>query len=1038
MTLSPGIYEQLISTLIQKDINTHTETGSSILTRPIDPAEAKHILSQYLTEIIEKSLPLLKEKNDDLYLQNQIHTANQIIELLAQTTNDPDINFQKISGVDQLIGVLENSDQNQLIRPETSISISTLFTGSKLEPSMMNELKKEILSSDKIDMLVSFIKWSGLRLIIEELKAFTKTHPLRIITTSYMGATDLKAIKELHNLPNTEIKISYETRTTRLHAKSYIFHRHNGFGTAYVGSSNISNAALGTGLEWNVKLTEKDMAHVLKIITATFDTYWNNPDFETYTNDREPDLRKALKAEKMCGEHNEYLFQIEPYPFQKEILEKLQTERTLHNRWRNLIVAATGTGKTVVSAFDYRRHCLENPNKPNRLLFIAHRTEILKQSLACFRGVLRNQNFGELFDGNNTPENYDYLFLTIQTFQSKEFQTLIPPDYYDVIVVDEFHHAAAKSYQTLLTYFTPKILLGLTATPERMDGHDITEYFGGVTAAEIRLPEAINRGLLSPFQYFCVTDPVDLSTIKFEYGKYDVHELEEKYIGNKERTRTILDAVDRYVTDISQVIGLGFCVSRKHAQEAAEHFTTAGIPSTYLDAESSEEERQSAKASLQKKVIHFIFTVNLYNEGVDIPEVNTILFLRPTESLTVFLQQLGRGLRLSEGKDVLTVLDFVGHSHQKYNFEQKFRSLLDKTRHSMKYEMEHGFSSLPSGCFIQMEREVMKTVLENIQRSLPNKRNILNKLQYYQRDTGEVPTLKKFIQTYDLELADVYQHGMFWQLCIEAGVSMQTSYPNERVFGKAMIRLTHINSRRWINFLLRVFRDGGNVETKEDVEMLTMLYYTFKAPNLPKAAGFNTPNDFVRHIREMPLVCAELVEFLEIRYEQIEFLDSRIELGYPSALDLYCSYSRDEIVSGLGWINWDSYAGMLEGVRYIDGLKTVIMLVTLQKSEKFYSPTTMYEDYVISEELFHWQSQNITSPESKVGQRYIHHEKMGISILLFVRQAKSEGTQTMPYVFLGRVHYVSHEGSKPMSIVWRLEKKIPMRLYMDLADTKNM
>jgi len=356
----------------------------------------------------------------------------------------------------------------------------------------------------------------------------------------------------------------------------------------------------------------------------------------------------------------------------------------------------------------------------------------------------------------------------------------------------------------------------------------------------------------------------------------------------------------------------------------------------------------------------------------------------------------------------------------------------------MKYEMEHGFSSLPSGCFIQMEREAMKSVLESIQQSLPYKKNILNKLLYYKDNTGEVPTLKKFIQTYDLELADIYQHGMFWQLCIEAGISMQTSYPNERLFGKAMIRLTHVDSRRWINFLLRVFRDGGNVETKEDVEMLTMLYYTFKAPKLPKVEGFTTPNDFVRHIRAMPLVCAELVEFLEIRYEQIEFLDSRIELGYPSALDLHCSYSRDEIVSGLGWINWESYAGMLEGVRYIDGLKTVIMLVTLQKTEKFYSPTTMYEDYVISEELFHWQSQNVTAPDGLVGQRYIHHEKMGISILLFVRQAKTEGTKTVPYVFLGRVHYVSHEGSKPMSIVWKLEKKIPMRLYMDMADTKNM
>ncbi len=530
--------------------------------------------------------------------------------------------------------------------------------------------------------------------------------------------------------------------------------------------------------------------------------------------------------------------------------------------------------------------------------------------------------------------------------------------------------------------------------------------------------------------------------------KYDVRELEEQYVGNTERTRTILDAVDRYVTDISQVVGLGFCVSRKHAKEMAEHFTTAGIPSTDLDSESSEEERRSAKTSLQKKEIHFIFTVNLYNEGVDIPAVNTVLFLRPTESLTVFLQQLGRGLRLCEGKDVLTVLDFVGHSHKKYNFEQKFRSLLDKTRHSMKYEMEHGFSSLPSGCFIQMEREAMKKVLESIQASLPNKRNILNKILYYKRNTGEVPTMKKFIQTYDLELADIYQHGMFWQLrieagcieeeCIEVGISKETSYTNEKAFGKAMIRLTHIDSRRWINFLLRVFHDGGNVETKEDVEMLTMLYYTFKAPKLPKVEGFTTPNDFVRHIRKMPLVCAELVEFLEIRYEQIEFLDSRIELGYPSALDLHCSYSRDEIVSGLGWINWESYAWMLEGVRYIDGLKTVIMLVTLKKSEKFYSPKTMYEDYVISEELFHWQSQNMTAPDGVVGQRYIHHEEMGSSVLLFVRPAKTEGTKTVPYVFLGRVHYVSHGGAKPMSIVWKLEKKIPMRLYMELADTKNM
>lgn len=1035
MTLSPGIYEQIISSLIQNDIDKTKEIGIPITTRPIDPAEAKHILAQYLTEIIEKSLPLLKEKDDTEYLIKQIQIANQIIELLAQTTNDPEINQHKITETKELISVPKDNEQKELIRPETSISVSTLFTGSKLEPSMMNELKKEILSSDRIEMLVSFIKWSGLRLIYEELKEFTKTHKLRIITTSYLGATDLKAVKELEKLPNTEIKISYETRTTRLHAKAYIFYRKTGFSTAYVGSSNISSSALGTGLEWNVKLTEKDMGHVLKIVSANFDTYWNNPDFVKYTADNEPELRKALRSEKMCGEFDQYLFQIEPYPFQREILEKLQTERTLHNRYKNLIVAATGTGKTVISAFDYRNLRTENKNSPNRLLFVAHRSDILKQSLSCFRGILRDQNFGELWDGNNKPESFDYLFMTIQTFQSQNFQNSVPSDYYDMIIVDEFHHASAKSYQTLLSYFKPKILLGLTATPERMDGLDVTEYFSGVTSAEIRLPEAINRGLLSPFQYFCVTDPVDLTNIKFEYGKYDVKELEIEYIGNKERIRTILDAVNKYVTDISNVIGLGFCVSRKHAKEMAENFSEAGIPSEYLDGNSSEEDRKNTKARLEKKEIHFIFTVNLYNEGIDIPKVNTILFLRPTESLTVFLQQLGRGLRLSDGKDVLTVLDFVGQANKKYSFEQKFRALLDKTRHSVKYELEHGFSSLPSGCFIQMERQAMKTVLNNIQNSLPNKRNLIQKLKYYQN--GDVPTLREFTENYELTLDEIYKHGMFWQLCSEVGLIKDPNYPDVKGLGKAFSRLCHINSRRWINFLLSVFKGDYVPSTYEDNQMITMLYYTFRAPQKPIEAGFKNPIDFVNYIKSMPLVHKELIEFLEIRYEQIMFLDSRIDLGFPSALDLYCMYSRDEVLSGLGYLNWEQYVSLQEGVKYFDNLKTVIMFVTLQKSEQNYSPTTMYEDYVISDEKFHWQSQNITSPESMVGQRYIHHKEMGIQMLLFVRSVKNEGQQTMPYTFLGKVDYVNHEGSKPMSIVWELQKKMPMWLYMNLTDTKN-
>ena len=1032
MTLSPGIYEQVVSVKVKQEIEEAIRTGQlPPTTHPIDPIEAKHVLSQYVSTIIEKSLAGLQRTDQTEYLDKQVSIINQIISLLAKLAENDDLKQDHVADGKELLAIPSSAQTHEIVRPETSISTSTLFTGSKLEPSMMNELKREILSSDKIDMIVSFIKWSGLRLIMEELKEFTKEHRLRIITTTYMGATDPKAIIELAKLPNTEVKISYETKATRLHAKSYVFYRNTGFGTAYVGSSNISSAALGTGLEWNVKLTEQDMGHVLKIISATFDTYWNSPDFELYTENQSERLRKALKAEKYVGEHEQYNFQIEPYPFQQQILEKLKTERELHHRYKNLVVAATGTGKTVISGFDYRRLRTENPTKPNRLLFVAHRSDILKQSLACFRGILRDQNFGELWDGNNKPTSLENLFMTIQTLKSQAFETQVPADFYDMIIVDEFHHASAKSYQKLLTEFKPKILLGLTATPERMDGVDITTYFDGVTAAEIRLPEAIDRGLLSSFQYFCVTDPVDLSNVKFEYGRYDPSALEAQYLGNKLRTDTILNAIERYVTDVDQIIGLGFCVTRKHAEEMAAEFTANGMPATYLDGESSEDERKLAREQLRKKELRFIFTVNLYNEGVDIPEVNTILFLRPTESMTVFLQQLGRGLRLAEGKEVLTVHDFVAQVNKQYSFERKFRALLEKTKNSVKKEITSGFPSLPSGCFIQMEKVAMQHVLTSLANALPKRKNLITKLQAYVADVDKHPTLASFLETYDLALEDIYRFDMFSKLCSDAGIYKEKEYPKD--IAKGFLRLVHIDSRRWIWTLLRIFKDGLDPVTEEDFQMVTMLYYTLN-PGTPSKFGFTTPMDYVTYLRSMPHIVSELIEVLELRQEQITFLDSRVDLGYPCSLDLHCSYSRDEIEAGLGFMTWRTYNPMLEGVRYNAAKKTVIMLVTLQKSEKQYSPTTMYDDYVMSEELVHWQTQARTTLESVVGQRYINHEKEGIQMLLFVRTSKEGGATTSPYRFLGKVHYVSHEGSKPMSIVWKLEKKMPVSLFLEYTN----
>ena len=657
--LHPGLYEQVINNALNRELAEIPEARKS--TAPIDTAEAAKVLAQYLADVVQKGLENVQDNGGGI--EAQIQLANQIVTTIQNTTQEAD--FAAL-GVDQraeqLLALLRENDPRlaagraakDIERPEMSLAQSSLFTGAIHEPQMYTELKKEIVSADRIDMLVSFIKWSGLRLLMDELRQFTQNGgELRIITTSYMGATDVKAIEELRQLPNTKIKVSYDTKRTRLHAKTYVFYRDTGFTTAYVGSSNLSNAAISSGLEWNVKVTKKDLPETIDKIAATFESYWNASEFEYYDEGQRERLARALKAEKYSeADHSGiYTLDIQPYSYQQEILDKLEAERAVRGHTRNLVVAATGTGKTVISALDYKRFCKQHPGKPCRLLFVAHREEILKQSLYTFRAVLKDANFGELLVGNYKADSIDHLFISIQTFNSQDFTAKTGADFYDYIVVDEFHHAAAPTYQKLLEYYQPHILLGLTATPERMDGKSILDYFGGRVAAEIRLPEAIDRKLLCPFQYFGVTDTADLSSLKWRTGGYDKAELSNLYTFSgmvaQRRADLVVSSILKYVTDIDEVKGLGFCVSIEHARFMADYFNTHGIPSMALTGDSSDEERNTVKQRLVSGEIRFIFVVDIYNEGVDIPEVNTVLFLRPTESLTVFLQQLGRGLRLA-------------------------------------------------------------------------------------------------------------------------------------------------------------------------------------------------------------------------------------------------------------------------------------------------------------------------------------------------------------------------------------------------------
>ena len=691
--LKTGLYEKVISKDLGVELDSQTEKLAKTVT--IDEAEASKILAKYIAQIVEKGLDNLVDNGGNI--QTQIALANKIVSTIKTETREDVFDGMSVDErAEQLLALLDKTntiyalnEKTEIVRPITSLSQSSLFTGALNEPQMFTELKKEIVSCNKIDMLVSFIKWSGLRLIIDELKTFTNNGgKLRIITTSYMGATDVKAVEELRKLQNTEVKISYDTKRTRLHAKTYVFYRETDYTTAYVGSSNLSNVAISSGLEWNIKVTKQDLPDTISKISATFESYWNSPDFEVYNEEQKGRLEKALKAEKYFegNPDQQYTFDITPYPYQQEILDKIKAEREVRNNYKNLVVAATGTGKTVISAFDYKNFC-KKLGRPANLLFVAHREEILKQSVYCFRGVLKDANFGELFVGKYKPESLNNLFVSVQTLNSQDLTSITSPEFYDYIIVDEFHHAAAPIYQQLLSYYKPKVLLGLTATPERMDGKNVLEYFNNRISAEIRLPEAIDRKLLCPFQYFGVTDTVDLDTLKWERGGYSKSELTNVYAFDyavaRKRATMVVESLNRYITDMNAVKGLGFCVSKDHAKFMSDFFNEHGIPSIYLVSETGDEERSTAKQRLEKGEIRFIFIVDIYNEGVDIPEVNTILFLRPTESLTVFLQQLGRGLRLSEGKECLTVLDFIGQANKNYNFESKFAALLSNTNRNV-------------------------------------------------------------------------------------------------------------------------------------------------------------------------------------------------------------------------------------------------------------------------------------------------------------------------------------------------------------------
>lgn len=1028
--LAEGLYESVVTDALLRRLAGRPDLQRNL--GPVDDADAVDVLTRHLAESVRRGLASTRG------LPARLELASRVLDALGDADADPADPLAQLLSLSAPPGPGRPAPFPTGRRPVTPLSDAALLTNAHGEPSVGSELRAELATSDAVDLLVAFVMWPGLRVLEAELRGLKERGvPFRVVTTTYLGGTEREALDRMVRDFGAQVRVQYDARRARLHAKAWLFRRRSGFDTAYVGSSNLSRAALLDGIEWNVRLSSRATPSLLDKFAGTFETYWNSDAFGPYDPDRDRDrLDDALAAARggrtASGSVTLSGLEVRPYPYQQAMLDALASEREDHDRHRNLIVAATGTGKTVVAALDYRRLAAAEPGRRPSLLFVAHRGEILTQSLRTYREALVDPAFGELYVGGARPERWRHVFASVQSLTAYGVEN-IPADAFDVVVIDEFHHALASTYARLLDHLRPKELLGLTATPERGDGSDVRLLFGGRVAAELRLWDAINAGLLSPFHYFGVSDNTDLSRVAWRNGRYDEAALSGLYTGNTARAAVVLRQLRATITDPRAMRALGFCVSVDHARFMARVFTDAGVPAAAVSGQTDAAERADLLGRLRAGELNALFAADLLNEGIDIPVVDTVLFLRPTESPTVFLQQLGRGLRLAPEKDVLTVLDFVGQHRREFRLDLRYRALTGSTRTGLEHQVEKGFPFLPSGCEIVLDEVTQANVLASVREHLTLRWQLLV------RELRLSPTddLRQFLHGAGAELSHVVRQGKSWtQLRRAAGVLPEVAPEGEDALARRVRALVHVDDRARAGAYRRVLADpsgglgasGGSAAA--DASYARMLFWTL----WPDGGGFPSEAAGLARLELFPAVREEMQVVVDLAFDAARRpsrVDPDLLGGLP--LSVHASYQREEVLAALGRASWASPPSHFrEGVLAVtvQGRPVDAFFVTLTKSEADYSPSTMYRDYPISPTLFHWESQSTTSVASATGRRYLSGES---TVLLFVRREQKNEFGTAPYTFLGPATYMSHVGDRPIAIVWRLQHAMPGDLFSDTS-----
>ena len=894
---SRGLYEVLITEAIASQLR---DLGDDLhaIRNGVRPAEAPDRLALHLGRIVQRAIAGVDDADR---VAVGVALARKLIEQIDLSISgseaSPDAPIEPGTVLRAVLARTPDGRIETMPEPLIPLLDTTLLTNAPGEPRVGNQLLTELHSADRIDLVMAFIRRSGIAPLLDTLRSHCQGgRELRVLTTTYTGSTEGRALDALSEL-GADIRVSYDMSTTRLHAKAWLFHRRSGFSTAYIGSSNLTYSAQISGLEWNVRVSGARNPDVIDKVAAVFESYWNSGDFVPY--DAVTFAAETARSASGTSDSSSVRSSFGPNRSRSACSSRSRSRASVGT------IATCSSPQQAQGKRSWPRSTtrgFEIAFSRSRLLFVAHREEILEQSLATFRHGLRDHAFGELWVGGQRPRQFDHVFASIQSLNAAGFGSL-DPGHFDVVIVDEFHHAAAQSYRELLEHVKPIELLGLTATPERSDGLPLLNWFDNRIAAELRLWDAIDQHRLSPFVYYGIHDGLDLRQVPWRRGGgYDVEGLSNLLTANDAWARQVLAQVVSRVDDPHRMRALGFCVSVEHARFMARVFREAGVASTAVWADSPDEERAGALADLAARRINVLFSVDLFNEGIDIPAVDTLLLLRPTDSPTLFLQQLGRGLRRLVGKTVCTVLDFVGHHRKEFRFDRRFRALLGGSRKDLEKQITEGFPFLPAGCHIELDHVATELVLENIRSAVPSRwPEKVEELRLVARGDNGI-TLQRFLDETGLELEDVYTgRKTFSDLREDAGLSVRPAGPHEEILRQACGRLLHIDDFLRIDSYRRLLSESqppdlASLSLRERL-LVRMLVASVADRAINKTTSLKDACDIVwAH----PQVRAELLDLIEVLAARVDHVQQTLVRHPDVPLLVHARYTRLEILAAFG------------------------------------------------------------------------------------------------------------------------------------------